>query len=113
MARRFVLLLRGVNVGGVTVRSADLRSTLEDAGFTDVRTVLASGNAVVGSDRSETEVRGAAQDALHRRYEREVPVVVRTLDDLTGIVRASPSPATPPRTTATSCSPPMRVTRAR
>jgi len=47
---RVVLLLRGVNVGGVTVRSADLRTLLADAGLGEVRTVLASGNAIVDAD---------------------------------------------------------------
>lgn len=41
----WVALLRGVNVGGVTVRSADLRRVLEELDLGDVRTVLASGNA--------------------------------------------------------------------
>lgn len=40
----WVALLRGVNVGGITIRSADLAATFADLGFDSVRTVLASGN---------------------------------------------------------------------
>jgi uncharacterized protein (DUF1697 family) len=39
-----IALLRGVNVGGITVKSAPLAATFTELGFTGVRTVLASGN---------------------------------------------------------------------
>lgn len=41
---RYVALLRGINVGGITIRMADLARVFEDLGLTEVRTVLASGN---------------------------------------------------------------------
>ncbi|GAB3045668.1 DUF1697 domain-containing protein [Parafrigoribacterium mesophilum] len=41
---RMIALLRGVNVGGITVKSAPLAATFAEQGFTGVRTVLASGN---------------------------------------------------------------------
>ncbi|GMU40191.1 MAG: hypothetical protein AMXMBFR23_10570 [Chloroflexota bacterium] len=41
---RYVALLRGINVGGITIRMADLARAFEDLGLTEVRTVLASGN---------------------------------------------------------------------
>ncbi|MCH6229608.1 DUF1697 domain-containing protein [Microbacterium sp. CFH 31415] len=42
----WVALLRGVNVGGITIRSADLAEVFAELGFESVRTVLASGNVV-------------------------------------------------------------------
>ena len=45
-------LLRGVNVGrGNRVAMADLRATVAACGFTDVTTVLASGNVVFTTPR--------------------------------------------------------------
>jgi uncharacterized protein (DUF1697 family) len=41
---KYVALLRGVNVGGITVRSAELADMARGLGLDDVRTVLASGN---------------------------------------------------------------------
>ena len=38
---RYVILLRGVNVGGVTLKMAELRELLEARGYSEVRTVLA------------------------------------------------------------------------
>jgi uncharacterized protein (DUF1697 family) len=43
---RWVALLRGVNVGGVTVKSAQLAGVFRSLGFDDVKTVLASGNVL-------------------------------------------------------------------
>ena len=44
-----IVLLRGINVGRAKrVAMADLRKVLGDLGYTDVRTVLNSGNAVFG-----------------------------------------------------------------
>lgn len=101
MSTRYAVLLRGVNVGGVTVRSADLRAVLEEVGFDDVRTVLASGNALVSADDADSsgldpvgagtaDVRSRAEAALLARFDREVRVVVRSQTELSAIVGACP-----------------------
>ena len=89
-SQRWVLLLRGVNVGGVTILSADLTSLLVDAGFAEVRTVLASGNALVTFEGSADEVRQRAEHALETRYGRPVPVIVRTQTELAQELEACP-----------------------
>ena len=90
MSERVAVLLRGVNVGGVTLRSADLRACLSDAGFADVRTVLASGNALVTTDGDVTAVADRVQRALLDRYEREIRVITRTQADLGAITADCP-----------------------
>jgi uncharacterized protein (DUF1697 family) len=60
---QYIALLRGVNVGGITVKSADLRTVFEELGYDGVRTVLASGNVVFESP-SRT-----ARGTLKRRIE--------------------------------------------
>jgi uncharacterized protein (DUF1697 family) len=78
-----------VNVGGVTVRSADLRALLADAGLGDVVTVLASGNAVVtGADASSAARQ--AEIALEARYGRRIRVLGVEIDALERIVAAYP-----------------------
>jgi len=86
---RVALLLRGVNVGGVTVRSADLRALLADAGLYDVATVLASGNAVVTAE-SASAAATAAEEALEARYGRRIRVLGIGIDALQRIVDAYP-----------------------
>lgn len=91
MASRWVLLLRGVNVGGVKVTSAALRETCEGAGLQRVRTVRASGNVVVdvpaGPQGIADETRGTAlkvlvEAALRERFGYEAFVVVLTVEAL-------------------------------
>ena len=45
--KRWAGLLRAVNVGGRTLKSAALKKSALDAGFTDVTTLLASGRVLV------------------------------------------------------------------
>ena len=86
---RVALLLRGVNVGGVTVRSADLRELLVEAGLDDVVTVLGSGNAVVTAADASAAA-GVAETALERRNGRRIRVLGIAIDDLERLVAAYP-----------------------
>lgn len=86
---RVALLLRGVNVGGVTVRSADLRALLTDAGLGDVATVLASGNAVVTATDASAAAE-AAEAALEARYGRRIRVLGIAIEALAAIVADYP-----------------------
>ena len=45
---RYAAFLRGVNLGKRTVKSAELRAAFEELGFSDVKTLLASGLGMVG-----------------------------------------------------------------
>ena len=50
----YIALLKGINVGGNRrLPMADLKAALTEAGFEDVRTILASGNVVL--DAPETD----------------------------------------------------------
>ncbi len=60
----WIALLRGVNVGGVTIRSADLADLFRSLDVEGVRTVLASGNV-----RFETADGASARATLKRRIE--------------------------------------------
>lgn len=66
MSKPYAALLRGINVGkGKRIAMADLRSLLEDLGFTAVKTLLNSGNVVFNA---QTE----APDRLALRIEAAV-----------------------------------------
>lgn len=77
---RAVALLRGVNVGGVRFAMADLAAALEDAGFGDVRTVLASGNVLLTSASDEPAAVSRDVSAVIRdRFGFEVGVITAPL----------------------------------
>lgn len=89
---RFVVLLRGINVGRAKrIAMADLRSLLADAGYTEIRTVLNSGNAVVtGPDETPAEHARRVEGAIIERTGMAVRTVVLTADQLRAIIDAHP-----------------------
>ena len=84
----FVVLLRGVNVGkGNRVPMADFRVLLAAQGFTEVQTLLNSGNAVFRSTgRSATAHAKAISAALQERLRLSINVVVKSSSDFLGAV---------------------------
>lgn len=93
---RYAVLLRGVNVGGVIMKMADLRATLEGTGLRDVRTLLASGNAVVTAAVDPAEVKSMVETALRREFGYDAWVIVLTVDRLAELSAAVPYPADDP-----------------
>jgi uncharacterized protein (DUF1697 family) len=59
-----IALLRGVNVGGVTVTSAALADVFRGLGSTGVRTVLASGNVLFAGSAGADEIEKALSAAF-------------------------------------------------
>lgn len=89
MARQ-VALLRGVNVGGVTIRNLDLVTVFTDLGFGAVRPVLASGNVVFESSEPVDTARSRIEAALSARFGYEAWVHVIEADRLHALVDAYP-----------------------
>ena len=88
---RQVLLLRGINLGSTRrVPMADLRELLSGAGYGDVRTYVQSGNVVLSSDAPPPELEREAARLISERFGFEVPVIVRTRDELAEVVAGNP-----------------------
>ncbi|MBX9246600.1 DUF1697 domain-containing protein [Actinotalea ferrariae] len=90
---RYAVLLRGVNVGGVTVRSADLRALLAELPLSDVSTLLASGNVVCRYDGDARALKELVEAALRERFGYDAWVVVLTAERLAELLDACPYPA--------------------
>lgn len=87
---RYAAFLRGVNVGGVNLKMAEVARALTDAGFTDVRTILASGNVLLGSPAGAATVRTKAEAALRDRFGYQAWVLVYDLDTVRDVVDGYP-----------------------
>jgi uncharacterized protein (DUF1697 family) len=87
---QYAVLLRGVNVGGVNLKMADVAATLTDAGFSGVRTILATGNVLLESSAKPPAVRKKAETALRETFGYDAWVLVYTLDAVRSIVDAYP-----------------------
>ncbi|MGV9799435.1 DUF1697 domain-containing protein [Mycobacterium sp. NPDC003449] len=87
---RYVAFLRGVNVGGVNLKMADVAKTLADAGFTGVRTILASGNVLLHSRAGAGAVRATVEKALREAFGYEAWVLVYDVDQVAAISAGYP-----------------------
>ncbi|HET8522388.1 MAG TPA: DUF1697 domain-containing protein [Thermomicrobiales bacterium] len=88
---RYVAFLRGINLGKRRVKMETLAAIFTDAGFAGVRTVIASGNVLFGSDQEDmpalaTMIEAVLTDSLGY----EVKTVVRTVADLQTLVARDP-----------------------
>ncbi|HTD28299.1 MAG TPA: DUF1697 domain-containing protein [Xanthomonadaceae bacterium] len=89
---RFVALLRGVNIGKAKrVPMVELRALLIDLGYTEVATLLNSGNAVfVARTGSPAKHAVSIAAAISSRLKVEVPVIVKSASELTAILSENP-----------------------
>jgi uncharacterized protein (DUF1697 family) len=89
---RYLALLRGVNVGGITVKSADLADMARGLGLDDVRTVLASGNLTFTSSDTAAALKKRIEGGLRDRFGYDAWIVLTTVDHLADVIDAFPFP---------------------
>jgi uncharacterized protein (DUF1697 family) len=88
---RQIGLLRGINLGpNRRVPMAELRELMREAGFADVRTYVQSGNIVLSSEEAPEQLQTRIGELISARFGFEVPVIVRTRDELAAVVAADP-----------------------
>lgn len=95
---RWVLLLRGINVGGTgKMPMAELRACLTDAGFGGVQTYIQSGNVVLDAgarlDRGTLDggaVAALAGDAIGAAFGMTPQITVLSASDLARAITANP-----------------------
>jgi uncharacterized protein (DUF1697 family) len=90
----YVILLRGVNVGGKNkVPMTDLRSRLEELGFSNISTYIASGNVLLESDRPPDEIQAQIEAALIKNFKLDselIKVLVLSHKQLQAIIDNKP-----------------------
>lgn len=98
----FVALLRAVNVGGTgKLPMRELARMCDGAGFTAVRTYIASGNVMFKSRSAEAKVKALLEEALRAYAGKPVGVMVRTGVEMAAVLANNPFPtAAPNRTVA-------------
>ncbi len=96
---RYVAFLRGLNVGGHTVKMDQLRTCFEALGFSEVSTFIASGNVIFSTDgtdeTADTDVafiESRIERALKEALGYEVATFLRTDAEVAQIARHPPPP---------------------
>ena len=90
-ATRHIALLRAVNVGGTgRMPMTDFKALCVDAGFGDVQTYIASGNAVFTTALPEVEIRAALEARLAAYAGKPIATLVRQGAELAAILAECP-----------------------
>jgi uncharacterized protein (DUF1697 family) len=87
---RQAAMLRGVNLGKRKVIMSELRDLIESAGFTDVRTLVASGNLVLNAKLTGAKLEAKLEKVILEGLELKTEVFVRDADQLDAIIAANP-----------------------
>ena len=86
---KYAALLRGVSP--MNCRMPELKAALEKAGFTDVKTVISSGNAVFSArSTSERSLETKCEAAMAKHMGRSFMTIVRSIDELAGLLERDP-----------------------
>lgn len=87
--KRYVALLRGINVGGNNkVSMQDLKKVFEELGFVDVSTYINSGNVIFSSDKSVDAQK--IEKGLEKCFGFSIKVVVRTAENIQKLAKEIP-----------------------
>src|SRR5205807_500654 len=87
----YVVLLRGINVGGKTkVPMAALRDVCAGAGCDDVVTYIQSGNVVLSSKLSEKKLQATLEAAIAAGFGFGPAVMIRTASEMAAVLERNP-----------------------
>lgn len=89
---QFVVFLRGINVGGHhKIKMADLRAALTRADFTSVQTYIQSGNILLESPETNTQLLARkVEQVIRDQYGFQIPTVCFTLSEIEEIIQENP-----------------------
>lgn len=88
---QYVILLRGINVGGRNIKMAALKTCFEQAGFTQVVTVLQTGNVVVTSgEKNSDKLKKQVESLLSDTFGYQAKVLVVTPRYLETVIQHYP-----------------------
>lgn len=86
---RYAAFLRGVSP--LNAKMPELKTAFEAAGFTEVRTVLSSGNVVFTAPRAaESSLQRKAEAAMRERLGHDFLAIVRPVDALRDMLASDP-----------------------
>ncbi len=90
MSKRYVALLRAVNVGGRVVKMDRLRGIFDALALDDVSTFITSGNVLFASGDQPPELEVLIEKRLLKELGYPVATFVRSVDDLKAIAARAP-----------------------
>ncbi len=89
--KRLCVFLRGINVNGISIKTADLGDVFRDMGFADVRTLLATGNVLISvpEDSDIHALKHRIEERLRITFQYDAKVLIRDVDGLSETLAAA------------------------
>ncbi|WP_338769453.1 DUF1697 domain-containing protein [Bernardetia sp. ABR2-2B] len=89
--QKYISILRGINVGGKRkILMKDLKVLYQNLGFEHVETYIQSGNVIFNSSLDKNKISTQIEKAIFEKYNFEVPVIIRTKEELINIRSSNP-----------------------
>jgi uncharacterized protein (DUF1697 family) len=91
--KTFISFLRGVNMTGHnSIKMTDLAALYNNLGFIDAETFIQSGNVIFSStkDKGVSDIALEIETAIHFNFGFDVPVMIRTVPEMNGIISSNP-----------------------
>ncbi|HLI65059.1 MAG TPA: DUF1697 domain-containing protein [Caulobacteraceae bacterium] len=85
-----IALLRAVNVGGRTLKMANLIDVARAAGLANPRTLLQSGNLVFAANAADAALEARLEAAIEARFGFAADVMVRSAAEWRALIAANP-----------------------
>ena len=93
----YIMLLRAVMPTGKNkVPMAPLRAALEQAGLSDVRTYIQSGNVIARSEMSQADIETLVHEVIKQHYGGDITVLARPVSYLHSMLLRNPFPSADP-----------------
>jgi uncharacterized protein (DUF1697 family) len=89
----YAVFLRGINVGGINIKMAELKDALKSRPFRAVTTLLASGNVVLASELPAAAVKSEFESCLRETFGYDAWVVVLSAARVAALIEACHYPA--------------------
>lgn len=89
--RKFLAILRGINVGGKRkLPMSQLKELFQNLGYSEVKTYIQSGNVIFTAEAEEKEIEKAVENAIFEAFNFEVPVICRSAEEFQLSVSINP-----------------------
>ena len=85
---RYVAFLRGISP--MNLKMPELKRCFESAGFTEVKTLLSSGNVVFNAKGNASSVEHRAEEAMSKDLGHKFYTIVRSISDLGAMIETDP-----------------------
>lgn len=88
---KYIILLRGINVGGRTIKMEELSNCLRAAGFQEVTTVLQTGNVILDSkEKDPVKLQHKIETLLSKTFEYPARILVIIPAAMETVIRQFP-----------------------